>query len=123
MGNVCPPSVLKEIFTFTTLIGARSVEPTLQVTFCVVPTPQETAVFGAVTANGPLVPLTVITTSAKEVCPTSGESVLELNGALSLTVSLKLSVLATELSASIFAPASPPGNGPVTFWPAKIVES
>jgi hypothetical protein len=42
---------------------------------------------------------------------------------LSLTVSLKFSVLETELNASILAPASPPGNGPVTFKPASMVDN
>jgi hypothetical protein len=42
---------------------------------------------------------------------------------LSLTVTLKFSVLETELNASIFAPASPPGKGPVTFEPVSIVDS
>ena len=32
-GKVRPPSVLKEIFTLAQLIGARLVDPTLQVTF------------------------------------------------------------------------------------------
>lgn len=44
-------------------------------------------------------------------------------GRLSLTVSRKFSVLEIELRASIFAPASPPASGPVTTWPANMVES
>src|SRR5687767_207072 len=49
--------------------------------------------------------------------------VVELYTALSLTVSLKFKVLATELNASELAPASPPGNGPVICPPASIVAS
>ena len=40
---------------------------------------------------------------------------------MSLTVNLKFNVLDTELNASVFAPASPPGKGPETFRPANIV--
>jgi hypothetical protein len=40
---------------------------------------------------------------------------------LSLTVNRKANVLETELNASVFAPASPPVNGPDTKPPAKIV--
>lgn len=42
---------------------------------------------------------------------------------MSLTVKRKFNVRETELKASIFAIASPPGSGPVTNWPARIVES
>jgi hypothetical protein len=42
---------------------------------------------------------------------------------LSLTVNLKFRVRETELNASIFAPASPPGSGGVTARPARIVDS
>ena len=80
------------------------------------------AVLGVVTANGPEVFVTVTTTSSNCVWPTETGDV-ELNGALSLTVKRKLIVLETELNASVFAPASPPGNGPDTFAPVKIVES
>ncbi|OPZ17631.1 MAG: hypothetical protein BWZ05_01286 [Bacteroidetes bacterium ADurb.BinA245] len=34
-----------------------------------------------------------------------------------------MSVRETELSASVLAPASPPVNGPETFWPARMVAS
>ena len=71
VGKVCPPSVLNEIFTLAQLMGARLVLLTVQVTVCVVPAPQLTAVLGAETPNGPAVPLTVTTISAKDVCPTS----------------------------------------------------
>jgi hypothetical protein len=40
-----------------------------------------------------------------------------------LQVNLKFRVLETELNASIFAPASPPGNGGDTFKPDNIVDS
>ena len=53
-------------------MGAMLVLLTVQVTVCVVPAPQLTAVLGAETPNGPAVPLTVTTISAKDVCPTSG---------------------------------------------------
>ena len=56
------------------------------------------------------------------VCPTLIGAV-ELYGLLSLTVSLKAKVLATELNASVLVAASPPVNGPETFKPAKIVAS
>ena len=42
---------------------------------------------------------------------------------MSLTVNLKFKVLETELNASIFAPASPPGSGGVTFNPARMVDN
>ena len=48
---------------------------------------------------------------------------MELKGALSLAVSLKFNVLETELNASVFAIASPPGNGPDINCPASMVES
>ena len=40
---------------------------------------------------------------------------------MSLTVNLKFNVLDTELNASVFAPASPPDNGPLTSPPASMV--
>lgn len=66
--------------------------------------------------------MTVTTISVNWVCPTVTGAV-ELYGALSLTVNLKLSVLETELSASVFAPASPPVNGPETKPPARMVDN
>ena len=42
---------------------------------------------------------------------------------MSLTVNLKFNVLVTELNASMLAPASPPGNGGVTFKPARMVDN
>ena len=121
VGKVCPPSVLSEIFTLAQLMGAMLVLFTVQVTVCVEPPAQLTAVLGAETPNGPAVPLTVTTISAKDVCPTSGT--VELYGALSQTVSLKFKVRATELRASMLAPASPPASGPVTAAPARMVAS
>jgi hypothetical protein len=56
------------------------------------------------------------------VCPTFTGAV-ELYGALSLTVNLKLRVLATELRASLFAFASPPVNGPEINPPARMVDN
>ena len=63
VGKDCPPSVLNDIFTFAQLTGLAVVFATLQVMFCVDPPAQETAVLGAVTANGPEALLTVTTTS------------------------------------------------------------
>lgn len=48
---------------------------------------------------------------------------LKHKGALSLTVSLKFNVLATELSALIVMPASPPVKGPVVSPPVRIVDN
>ena len=42
---------------------------------------------------------------------------------MSLTVNLKFKVLDTELNASMFATASPPGKTGVTFKPARIVDN
>ena len=122
VGKVCPPSVDKEILTLAQLIGAAVVLATAQVIVCEAPPAHDTAVFGAVTEKGPAVPLTVTTISVNWVWPTLTGAV-ERYTALSRTVSLKFNVLATELSASILAPASPPGNGPVTVPPASMVES
>ena len=63
VGKVSPPSVLKLIFTLAQLTGAAVVLFTLHVIFCEDPPAHVTAVFGAVTANGPEVLLTVTTTS------------------------------------------------------------
>jgi hypothetical protein len=92
---------------------------TFHVTVCVLFPAHETAVFGAVTLNGPDV-LTVTVISVNCVCPVFEPATY---GLLSLTVNLKLSVLATELKASMFAPASPPANGGVTINPLWIVDS
>ena len=43
--------------------------------------------------------------------------------ALSRTVNRKFNVRDTELRASVFAPASPPGSGPETLDPARMVAS
>ena len=77
-----------------------------------------------VTANGPVVALTVTIMSVNCVCPTLTGAV-ELYGALSRTVNLNLSVLATELRYSILAlaPVAPPGNAGVNNCPAKILSS
>ena len=75
---------------------------------------------GAETENGPEAELTVTTISVYCVCPTLTGAV-ELYGQLSLTVSLKFNVLATELSASVFIPASPPVNGPEINAPDNMV--
>ncbi len=59
MGNVCPPSVDKVIFTVATLIGAAFVFATSQVIVWVVPASHVRAVFGWVITNGPLSALTL----------------------------------------------------------------
>ena len=122
VGNVCPPSVLKDIFTLAQLTGEAVVLATFHATVCAEPPVQLTAVLGAVMINGPEVLLTVTTISVNCVCPTLIGAV-ELYGALSLTVNLKFNVLETELSASVSTPASPPVNGPVVVPPASIVDS
>jgi hypothetical protein len=122
VGKVWPPSVDKDIFTFAQLMGERLVLFTLHVMVCADPPVHDTAVFGAVTAKGPAVPFTVTTMSANCVCPTLAGAV-ERYTALSLTVKRKFSVLATELSASVLAPASPPVSGPVTVPPARMEDS
>ena len=76
VGNVCPPSVLNEIFTLAQLIGLAVVPLKLQVMVCVDPPAQLTAVLGAETANGPAVPLTVTTISVNAVWPTLGKVLL-----------------------------------------------
>ena len=78
VGKVCPPSVLNEIFTLAQLTGAAVVLFTLQVIVCAEPPAHVTAVFGAETAKGPEVLLTVTTASAKAVWPTATGAV-ELN--------------------------------------------
>ena len=64
--------------------------------------------------------MTVTTVSVNWVCPMVTPGTY---GWLSLTVNLKFKVRETELSASMFAIASPPGSGPVINWPARMVES
>lgn len=63
VGKVCPPSVDKDIFTLAQLTGAAVVLATDQVMVCVELPAYDTAVFGAVTANGPEAALTVTTIS------------------------------------------------------------
>ncbi len=53
VGYVCPPSVERLIFTFASLIGASAVPATFHVIVCVERPGHVTAVFGAVTRNGP----------------------------------------------------------------------
>jgi hypothetical protein len=122
VGNVCPPSVDNKMFTCWQLTEPVLVLFTFQVTVAVPPDGQVILVLGDDTVNGPAVLVTVTTTSVKAVCPTE-TGAEELKTWLSLTVNLKFKVLETELRASMLAPASPPGNGPVTFAPARMVES
>jgi hypothetical protein len=63
VGNVCPPSVDKDIFTLAQLTGAAVVLATAHVIVCVDPPAYDTAVFGTLTANGPEALLTVTTIS------------------------------------------------------------
>lgn len=58
VGNVVPPSVESEILTLAALMGALVVFATFQVTVWVEPPAYDTAVFGDVTTNGPLLPST-----------------------------------------------------------------
>ena len=67
VGKVCPPSVLNEIFTLAQSTGVKLLLATLQVIVCVLPPGHVTAVFGAVTANGPDAELTVTVISVKAV--------------------------------------------------------
>jgi hypothetical protein len=116
-----PPSVEMEILTLAQLTGAAVVFATAQVIVWDELPAHDTAVFGTVTEKGPELFVTVTTTSSKLVWPTLTGAV-ELNTALSLTVRRKFNVLETELNASVFAPASPPGNGPDINPPARIVD-
>ena len=79
VGNVCPPSVDNNMFTEAQLTDPALVPFTLQVTVADPPALQVTAVFGAVTANGPAVLVTVTTASVNAVWPTATGAV-ELNG-------------------------------------------
>lgn len=63
VGNVCPPSVLKEIFTLAQLTGEAVVLATAHVIVCVELPAHDTAVLGTDTANGPDALLTVTTIS------------------------------------------------------------
>ena len=54
VGKVIPPSVEREIFTLAALTGTAVVLATFQVTVKGIPPVTVTAVFGAVTPNGPL---------------------------------------------------------------------
>lgn len=119
VGNVFPPSVESKILTFGLLNGAPAVLPAFHVTVCVEFPAHETAVLGDVTLKAPPVLLTVTTTSSNCVWPTVEPGTY---GRLSRTVSLKFSVLLTELRASMFVPASPPGSTGVTNNPACTVE-
>ena len=59
VGNVCPPSVDKDIFTLAQLTGVAVVLATAQVIACEELPAHETAVLGELTANGPEAVLTV----------------------------------------------------------------
>ncbi len=120
VGNVCPPSVDNKIFTLWQFTDPPFVPFTLHVTVAVDPAFQVIFELGEVTAKGPAVFVTVTTASVNAVWPIVDPGTY---GLLSLTVTLKLSVLETELNASIFAPLSPPGKGPVTLRPARIVDN
>lgn len=120
VGNVFPPSVEREILTFGLLNGAPAVLPAFHVTVCVELPAQETAVLGAVTLKEPPVLLTVTTISSNCVWPIVEPGTY---GLLSLTVRRKFKVLLTELNASMFATASPPGRTGVTNNPACTVDS
>ena len=69
VGNVRPPSVESEIFTFAAPIGAAAVFATSQVTVCSEAPGQDTAVFGEVTRNGPASPRTASTMSSEALPP------------------------------------------------------
>lgn len=84
------------------------------------PPPHDTFVLGDVTWNGPEVFVTVTLMFVNCVSPIVEPGTY---GLLSLTVNLKFSVLATELSASMLHTASPPGSGGVTARPARMVDS
>ena len=114
VGKVFPPSVESEILTFCVFIVAFVVLATFHVTVWVEFPAYETFVLGEVTLKGPAVLLTVTVISVNCVWPTVEPGTY---GSLSLTVSLKCNVRETELSASIFVPASPPGNTGVTNKP------
>ena len=64
VGNVFPPSVLNDILTLAQLTGDAVVPATFHVTDCVELPAHVTAVFGAVTTNGPVAELTVTTISS-----------------------------------------------------------
>ena len=70
VGNVCPPSVDKDIFTLAQLTGEAVVLATDHVIACAEPPAHDTAVLGAVTAKGPDAALTVTTISVNCVWPT-----------------------------------------------------
>ena len=88
IGKLFPPSVDNKIATLAQFTGERFVLLTLQLTVCVDPTGHDTAVFGAVTAKGPALPLTVTSTSSLLL--------LAPPALLSLTVKRKLSDRATD---------------------------
>ena len=64
VGYVRPPSVDRLIFTLAVLIGAMSVLALSHMTVCTEPGGYVTAVFGAVTRNGPVLAATVSVVSA-----------------------------------------------------------
>ena len=70
VGNVFPPSVDMDIFTFAQLTAPALVLATFHVTVCDEPPAQETFVLGEVTENGPEVFVTVTTMSSNCVWPT-----------------------------------------------------
>ena len=92
----CRPSVESVIRTKIVFTGATEVPSTFQVTVCVEPLAQLTAVFGAVTANGPETLSTVTTVLASLVPPPPP--------LLSRTVTRKFKVRLA------FANTSPPSN-------------
>jgi len=59
VGNVCPPSVDKDIFTFAQLTGAAVVLATAQVIVCDELPAHDTAVLGELTEKGPETKLTI----------------------------------------------------------------
>ena len=63
-GYVFPPSVDNKISTLAALTPLAVVPATFHVTVCVDPPAHVTAVFGALTVNGPAVPLTVMIMSS-----------------------------------------------------------
>ena len=76
-------------------------------------------------SKGPAIFDTLTVTSAEAIWPTEMVSpvALVVINWLSLTVNLNFKSLLTELKASVLAPASPPGRGPLTVLPASIVDS
>ena len=67
--KLVPPSSDRSIATLAQETGARSVPATFQVTASLVPPVQATAVFGAVTTNGPAAACTVTVVAARSTPP------------------------------------------------------